>query len=900
MSYLLIQGFKIDMKEEIPFPLDFSIADIKDPSKRSRSKSRTITIEGTQNNLSFFYSCYQLSLVTLPDGGVTYNYDATATYIAEYYNDGAMVFRGCFQVISAKINGGVIKFEAVLFDQTINTFQEWGDRFISELGWDEYNHTLSHSVLAASWDAYVVKNGVNTTNFTLGVPQGFGYLYPLVDYGYDDDLNSFKDNDLFPHVYVKEILEKAFNQAGLTIGGSWISAVNTRRLVYGYGGGEKFGIDSATLADREVQVTADLDQTYTYAMANGQNVAVNTKQLQATLSIPLFNSSQVTVTVTTDVDGQFDTSNGIITIANNGTYSLRINGSFDYGVALSAAGTKQVQSSFAIGFILDGLAPVLAIDTGTLLGEVTGTFTFDNTIELPLNAGQQLDVRFFANVNATINPAVAGSFGNLTVDVDFDNDVNFSTEQINAQIVTGETIRLAQFMPQTKIVDFVNGIIKHFNLYISEPTPDGVVRVEPLNDYYLGTNNFDDWTHKIDYSKEFKIEATAITQPKRYAYRFQPDVDFYRRNYLQKFGVHYGDRVVDNGAFFANGTSEVLLPYTVAIPCDSDQNDRIIPRIITYESNTIKPYAGKPKLYLYQGKFSCEDWTLVDTDGGSNTVYNVYPRVHHLNNLATPSLDILFSVPLELNYTATNYTTKNVYQENHDQFIRELISQDGKLVTCYVRINKNDINGEFFRKAKMINGVLYRLNTIKDYNANKDGSVVCELIKITEARSGRTFTNTLERLPLDNYVNSIEFTPIAVPQPSDSGKYRLSIDSSGNLRTTNDAGLTKSAGSGAKYELYAKATQTTTSAPTVTVVKSTFPSAGSFTRFGIGSYRWTNTGNFAGNVIGLVTNGLQDNATSLTFQVEKQNDNVVNLYCYEDGSLSDNILTDASIIIMVF
>jgi hypothetical protein len=54
MSYLLIQGFKIDMKEEIPFPLDFSIADIKDPSKRSRSKSRTITIEGTQNNLSFF------------------------------------------------------------------------------------------------------------------------------------------------------------------------------------------------------------------------------------------------------------------------------------------------------------------------------------------------------------------------------------------------------------------------------------------------------------------------------------------------------------------------------------------------------------------------------------------------------------------------------------------------------------------------------------------------------------------------------------------------------------------------------------------------------------------------------------------------------------------------------
>lgn len=900
MSYLLIQGFKIDMKEDIPFPLDFSIADIKDPSKRSRSKSRTITIEGTQNNLSFFYSCYHLSLVTLPDGGVTYNYDATATYIAEYWNDGAMVFRGCFQVISAKINGGVIKFEAVLFDQTINTFQEWGDRYISELGWDEYEHVLSHSVLAASWDSYVVKNGVNTTNFTLGVPQGFGYLYPLVDYGYDDDLNSFKDNDLFPHVYVKEILEKAFNQAGLTIGGSWISAVNTRRLVYGYGGGEKFGLDSATLADREVQVTADFDQTYTYAMANGQNVAVNTKQLQATLSIPLFNSSTVTVTVTTDVDGQYDTSNGIITIANNGTYSLRINGSFDYAVALSAAGTKSVQSSFAIGFILDGLAPVLAIDTGTLLGEVTGTFTFDNTIELPLNAGQQLDVRFFANVNATIEPAVAGAFGNLTVDVDFDNDVNFSTEQINAEIVTGSTIRLAQFMPQTKIVDFVNGIIKHFNLYVSEPTPDGVVRVEPLNNYYLGTNQFDDWTHKIDYSKEFKIEATAITQPKRYAYRFQPDTDFYRRNYLQKFGVHYGDRVVDNQAFFASGTSEVLLPYTVAIPCDNDQNDRIIPRIITYESNSIKPYAGKPKLYLYQGKFGCENWTLLDTNGGSNTVYNVYPRVHHLNNLANPSFDILFSVPLELNYTAANYTTKNVYQENHDQFIRELISQDGKLVTCYVRINKNDINGEFFRKAKMINGVLYRLNTIKDYNANKDGSVVCELIKITEARSGRTFTNTLERLPLDNYVNSIEFNPIAVPQPSDSGKYRVTVDSSGILKVTDDTGITKIAGSAAKYEAVLILNQAGSSPPSITALQNTFPSGGSWARAATGDYRYNLTGGFVGNFFGLVTNGDLGYSSSITFEFFKVSDDQVRIKTYNDGVLEDDILNNASVIIKIF
>jgi hypothetical protein len=899
MSYLMIEGFKIDMKEEIPFPLDFSIADIKEPSKRSRSKSRTITIEGTQSNLSFFYSCYQLSLVTLPDGGVSYNYDATATYIAEYWNDGAMLFRGCFQVISSKMNGGVIKFEAVLFDQTINTFQEWGDKYISELGWSEYDHALTHSILAASWDDYVVKNGVNTSNFSFGVPQGFGYLYPLVDYGYDDDLNSFKDNDLFPHVYVKEILEKAFNQAGLTIGGSWISAVNTRRLVYGYGGGEKFGLAASVLADRVVDVTADSDNTFTQIMAAGQTVLPNTKQLQYNIDLPIFNSSFVSVTVTSDVGGQYDTANGIITVANNGTYKVRLNGSFDYGVALSAAGTKVIQSSFAIGFVLDGLAPILAIDTGTLLGEVSGTFTFDNTIDIPLNAGQQLDVRFLGNVNATIEPAVAGSFGNLTVDIDFDNDVNFRIDQINGFVQNGDTIRLAQFMPQTKIVDFVNGIIKHFNLYVSEPTPNGVVRVDPLNSYYLPTTDFDDWTHKIDYSKEFKIEATAITQPKRYAYKFQPDTDFFRKNYLQKFGVHYGDRVVDNGAFFANGTSEILLPYTVAIPVDSEFNNRIIPRIINFENNTIKPYAGKPKIYMYQGKINCDAWTLKHTDGGVDTVYTVFPRVHHLNNILSPTFDILFSVPFELNYTAINYTTQNVYQQNHDRFIRELISQDGKMVTCYVRINRNDIHGEFFRKAKMISGVLYRLNTIKDYNANSDGSVVCELIKITEARSGRTFVVDVDRIVPDDYVGNIEFEPTD-PLPADTGKYRLSIDSGGRLKMTDDTGATKSAGSGAKFEYYAKMTQLGTSAPVLTVANSTFTNAGAWTRFAVGSYRWTNSGAFAGDVICLINNGNLGNPTSITFEFYKSNDNVVTLLALENGILSDSIIEDASIIIQVF
>jgi hypothetical protein len=601
----------------------------------------------------------------------------------------------------------------------------------------------------------------------------------------------------------------------------------------------------------------------------------------------------------TDVDLQYDPSDGSLIVANNGTYSIRLHGSIGYDFSLGGTGNKFLESGVNIIALVDG-QPVLGAGTGLMSGEVSGTFTYDTNVDVPLLAGQEVTYRIDVSSTAIIQPTTPYSFGALVVDIDNARDGNFDLVQIDANLVNGDTVKVAQYMPQIKIKDFVSAVVNHFNLYLSEPTTAGIVRLEPLTQYYLGTNTFDDWTHKIDYAKEFAIEATAINQPKQYAYRFAPDMDYFRALYQDKYGNPYGDRVVDNGALYTSGQSVIQLPYSVSVPVDSELNNRIIARVIKFENNSISPFAGKPRMSVYIGKPSCDNWTLRHTDGGTDTVYNVYPLTHHIDNLTTPTFDILFSVPTELQYTATAYTTNNAYIANHDRFIRELLNRDGKMIKAYVRLNINDINGEFFRKAKMIDGVLYRLNVIKDFNLNKDDSYYCELVRILEARSGRTYQIELDRFPLDGYVNDFQVDVISNPLPADSGKFRITVDSAGLLRTTNDAGVTKSATDGSVIEWWAKSSQSGTSAPTFTTLSGGLPS-GTWTRPNAGEYRFTSSNFLAGrNVIGLITNGEVGFTDIATFEVQKTNDSVMTINTFFNGLSSDDVLTGASILIKVF
>jgi hypothetical protein len=71
----------------------------------------------------------------------------------------------------------------------------------------------------------------------------------------------------------------------------------------------------------------------------------------------------------------------------------------------------------------------------------------------------------------------------------------------------------------------------------------------------------------------------------------------------------------------------------------------------------------------------------------------------------------------------------NTFEVYHKKFLNEITSIDSKLVTLYLNLTYKDINELDFAKLKLIDGVLYRLNTIKDFDSDAYGTTEVELIK---------------------------------------------------------------------------------------------------------------------------------------------------------------------------
>jgi hypothetical protein len=68
----------------------------------------------------------------------------------------------------------------------------------------------------------------------------------------------------------------------------------------------------------------------------------------------------------------------------------------------------------------------------------------------------------------------------------------------------------------------------------------------------------------------------------------------------------------------------------------------------------------------------------------------------------------------------------------HNTFIQELISRYGKLLTCFAKIDTSIINTLDFRNLININGVVYRLQKISDYDSTKDRTTQIELLRLIQ------------------------------------------------------------------------------------------------------------------------------------------------------------------------
>jgi hypothetical protein len=157
---------EIDLTEDIDVPITYSIADVKDPSKRNAAYSNTVTIPGTKSNNKYFTHIFEIS----GDGTFNPNKKVSAVVL----NEGIELFNGVCQLKTInRIRNGVnnynqITYEIVLLGKLIDAFYLLGDTLISDLDFSEYDHTYNITNQRDSWYTQIQKNGSSYVNATNG------------------------------------------------------------------------------------------------------------------------------------------------------------------------------------------------------------------------------------------------------------------------------------------------------------------------------------------------------------------------------------------------------------------------------------------------------------------------------------------------------------------------------------------------------------------------------------------------------------------------------------------------------------------------------------------------------------------------------------------------------------
>ena len=734
-SRLVVNGYEIDLSESIAVPLNLSITDIKEPEKRKRSFSKTLTLEGTSNNMAFFIAAYSLDISI--EESTNIQFKPNLRYDCEFFKNDLLIFRGKFKLNEVKILNGNYTFDCNLLSDAVDIFAKLKDKKLNELNWSEYDHLLTRTNVINSWSEGIKLNDVDNRNFGADSrgyqPKSYGYIYPLVDYGYNLPANSplnFRTNQLYPFIYVKEAVKKTLDFAleGTNIEVDYTTTFfeneNMKKLIYGFGGGEQNKLN----ADQINQSQVLINDATSFGVFPSKNDGG--QYLFSTQSNIL---DEFSFTPTYDAN-----------VLNQNTGRIAINMAGKYKLSLS---TESVYNTSIVGGYSNINIPTYNTIIIYVDGESKYTYQWKQLIDVvtPLSFTTNLDLQTGQQVYMELTFAGGCTSGGYTNTQSF--SLSFSNTDFeliaskDAILTDNSPVTLSSAIPDIKCSEFLKGILNLFYAYMSDPIYDPVtnkstIYIDSFVNYYLPQEDYDTWTDLIDENKDITIQSNSLVEGNVYSYRFSEEKDYLNTKYRDLVGISYGEKQLEIDTWL-NGLVKFELPFNTYVPYKIENSLLIYPMVkeqsIDSNNNTVsKPYKGKGMLCFYNGLRS----GLVNIYNASNDTYTIkydYPLIHHLRFKDNVNFEPLF----DLHFAPRNATfdgikavpSVNTFTKYHEKFLNEITSIDSKLVTLYLKLSYKDINELDFAKLKLIDGVLYRLNTIKDFDSDAYGTTEVELIK---------------------------------------------------------------------------------------------------------------------------------------------------------------------------
>ena len=690
---IYIEDYKLDLLQDISTEFNYAIDDINDFGSRNTSYSKTINISGTATNNKIFGFIFDLGNSNFTDNtlpNVNYNFNASKSAQCRIFIDKVQIFKGTLRILEIVIDDKTIEYQCSVFGELGGFITELGNKRLTgntntqdDLDFSEYDHTYNIANIKASWEVSGAR-GTNNSN-----AYGSGYFYPLIDYGnVSTDKINFQVSAYRPALFVKEYIDKIFAGTDYTYRLDLESGDQDlfNRLVIPHNQKTLSKVTTGALRVNATPITYPIDGFYT--------------DIEFGIIIQLGNFNNVN-----DIEFVYNSSTPLI-----GSLNLILRGFFEG----TTTGTFELRKNNVI-IERQVINPDSSFDFEIVI----------DSIQFNLNDSINLDFRYDGDLSPVNNLIITS--GGIVIN---SNAGQVTQINYNDSLVINDTIPRGIFQR-----DFFLSIVKMFNLYVYEDTWDNKkIIIKPYINFYPDTSaNALDWSNKIDRSKPLSIKPMSELNARYFHYKFTKDNDFYNENYQKKFNESYGDRIFDTEYDFSKETDNLEIIFAPSVLYQKTGTDKIYPAIYKVSDNNTKENQMDSVIRIMQVK-KITGRTSYNVLNGVSVVDSIttYGYGGHLNDPFTPTNDINFGVPFEIQFNASTFPSTNLFNAYHSNYIAEITSKDSKLLTCSALLNTNDINNLDFSKYIWIDGVLFRLNKVENFNPMEYNTTKISLLKVIE------------------------------------------------------------------------------------------------------------------------------------------------------------------------
>jgi len=720
----------LDVKEGTSFPLNFSIGDIRDISKRTGNFSKTITLVGNSNNNNLLNHYYDVNI----QAG-TFNINQLTS--CDVIQDGIPVMTNAtLQLINIKKSQltsayeQMVEYEVLIKEDRGTFFTDISNKYLTDIDFSDLDHYIDPAEVINSFD-HTVNNG-------------YKYVMPFnIDEQYQ--FNWFK-----PAIYAKTYFDRIFALSGYSYDWAGLEAANFDKLLIPYNGDQN--VVDWNDAKVVASTTYNFIKTFTPSMSQQGFSNLITPWTEISDPANLFSNGNYTTPQWIGVGSGESyvwqlTVTGTVQLQNIAPANLHISGGggkrayvpyFDIRVDNFHNTICQSSSGLIVEYTQGSPFPANSFSSTYTFTEV---FTLNATTDAiggidvgapqlifggikirPINADGTIQ---FGGTGGTtwLTNSLGSSTGAPSIILDLTSiDLTIRPSDnipLNSGITTMNT-----FIPEKiKQSDFIKSVFMMYNLYATADPDNENNLILISRDEYYDAGKAVDWTNKLMKDKEQSMIFIPELNNKKLRLSYKADTDSPNTVYTDVTREIYGQVEVTFDNEYVKGIDVKELIFSPT-PVQPTIFGAFLPLL-----NGAAPKTNI-RILFDNGQVTAQNVVINSGYDTTTSTNGLYPYLSHFGGADpfNPTFDINFAECQYYYYQVAQNTNNNLY----NSYWRRTVAQinGGKLLTAYFLLYEVDIQHMELNDKIRIDNSWWSINKIIDYNANDLVPTKVELISL--------------------------------------------------------------------------------------------------------------------------------------------------------------------------